>query len=95
MAIKIDLKKISTLAQIPLTDKEIKTIQPQLESILGFVEQVSNVPDQKLIKNSHIDKLSELRPDEANSERSLTAKEALKNTGTHDGSSFVVKGIFE
>ncbi len=95
MAIKIDLKKISTLAQIPLTDKEIKTLQPQLESILSFVEQVSNIPDQKAEKNSHIDQISQLRPDEANSERSLTAEDALKNTSTHDGSSFVVKGIFE
>ncbi len=92
---KIDLKQISLLAQIPLSDKEIKTLEPQLQSILEFVEKVKNIPAGEYDSNKTISSLSDLRADEANSERTLTAEEALANSCNHNGSSFVVKGVFE
>lgn len=96
MSVKIDLVKISNLAQIPLKDKEIKTLQPQLERILDFVKQVSDIPTgSKITKNLTTLNLSDLREDQANSERTLSSQEALSNASNHDGSSFVVKGIFE
>ena len=92
---KINLRQISVLAQIPLTDSEIKTLEPQLANILNFVEQVAKSPKAAQAKNMRATKISELRADEANSERSLSAKDALSNSSSHDGSQFVVKGVFE
>ena len=92
---KINLKQIATLAQIPLTEKEIKTLEPQLINILNFVEQVSKAPAVSQVKNTRVTIIAELRKDEANSERSLSAKDALSNSSSHDGSQFVVKGVFE
>lgn len=93
---KIDLVKLSQLAQIPLKDKEMQTLTPQLERVLDFVKQVSDVPTiSKTSKSSSSLSLDNLREDKANSERSLSAQEALSNAASHDGSSFVVKGIFE
>jgi len=92
---KIDLKQISLLAQIPLSDKEIKTLEPQLQSILEFVEKVKKIPVGQYDSNKAGSLLSDLRSDEANSERTLTAEEALANSSDHDGSAFVVKGVFE
>ncbi len=92
---KINLKQISVLAQIPLTDSEIKTLEPQLAEILNFVEQVAKSPKAAKTKNISEVKISELRVDEANSERSLSVKDALSNSSSHDGSQFVVKGVFE
>lgn len=92
---KIDLKQVSLLAQIPLSEKEIKTLEPQLENILGFVQQVKNIPSTEKQNGQTASSVSDLRADEASSERTITTEEALCNSSGHDGSSFTVKGVFE
>lgn len=95
MSDKIDLKKTSRLAQLPLTNSEVAILEPQLESILEFVSLVSNIPAAAEEDSSLKLQLENTRVDEANSERSLSINDVTKNTAAHDGSSFVVKGIFE
>ena len=37
----IDVRYVANLARLELTDAEIATFQPQLEAILGYVEELS------------------------------------------------------
>ena len=38
-----DVRKLALLARLELTDEEVKTLGPQLESILGFVEKLAEL----------------------------------------------------
>ncbi len=95
MSDKIDLKKTSQLAQLPLTESEITTLEPQLESILGFVSLISKIPASVKTDPAYARQLEDARIDTASSERNLSINDVTKNTAAHDGSSFVVKGVFE
>ncbi len=38
-----DIRKLALLARLELSDDEVRTLGPQLQSILGFVEQLAEV----------------------------------------------------
>ena len=38
-----DIRKLAHLARLELTDEEVQTLGPQLERILGFVEQLAEL----------------------------------------------------
>lgn len=38
-----DIRKLAHLARLELTDQEVQTLGPQLERILGFVEQLAEL----------------------------------------------------
>ncbi|WP_153556691.1 Asp-tRNA(Asn)/Glu-tRNA(Gln) amidotransferase subunit GatC [Roseimaritima sediminicola] len=38
-----DIRKLAYLARLELTDQEVQTLGPQLERILGFVEQLAEL----------------------------------------------------
>jgi aspartyl-tRNA(Asn)/glutamyl-tRNA(Gln) amidotransferase subunit C len=49
----IDVRYVANLARLELTDAEVATFQPQLESILGYVESLSKLDVSKLDPSAH------------------------------------------
>lgn len=49
----IDVRYVANLARLELSDAEVATFQPQLESILGYVESLSKLDTSSIDSNAH------------------------------------------
>ncbi|MEO6053666.1 MAG: Asp-tRNA(Asn)/Glu-tRNA(Gln) amidotransferase subunit GatC [Chthoniobacterales bacterium] len=49
----IDVRYVAELARLALTDEEVTQFQPQLESILKYVEQLSEVNVDDVVATAH------------------------------------------
>jgi aspartyl-tRNA(Asn)/glutamyl-tRNA(Gln) amidotransferase subunit C len=75
---KEDLKHISKLSRIKLTDEELEKFTPQMETILESVKTLDEIDVSKVkVKSLRRVQLKDLREDEP--KPSLTQKEALAN----------------
>lgn len=79
--LKVDIKlikSIANLSKIDISDKEIKEIAPQLQTILDSVETLKGVKTDNVVPTSLLKiKFSELREDKV--DQSLSTEDALKN----------------
>lgn len=90
---KINVKHVAKLANLPLTDKEIKQFEPQLDETLTYIEQLNEVDTKNIEPTSQVTGLENvLREDEV--KPSLSQEEALSNTKAQYNGYFQVKGIF-
>lgn len=82
---KIDVKKVASLAMLPLSEDEEKLYQKQLEETLEYVEKLESVNTKGVEPTSQVTGLENvLREDEASF--SLSQEDVLKNTKTtHNG----------
>ncbi len=91
---QLPIQHIAKLANLQLTDEQLKKFEQNLSSILDYMQEItkidlSNVPATARV----IDEENILREDEV--ESSLSQAEVLKNApASHDGY-FVVNAIFE
>jgi len=51
--VHIDVRYVANLARLELTDAEVATFQPQLESILGYVEALSKLDVTRIDPSAH------------------------------------------
>ena len=49
-----DVRHVARLARIALSDAEVASVQPQLERILAYVEQLRAVPTDGVEPTSHV-----------------------------------------
>jgi len=49
----IDVKKVAMLSRIRLTDDEAAELGPQLNSIIGYIEQLSEVDTDGVVPTAH------------------------------------------
>ena len=79
MKSQIDVNYVAQLAQLKLSDEQATTFQGQLESILGFIDKLKELPfDDSLSAQSQGQRLSEsLRQDVIG--ESLTAEAVVAN----------------
>jgi aspartyl-tRNA(Asn)/glutamyl-tRNA(Gln) amidotransferase subunit C len=49
----IDVRYVANLARLELTDAEVATFQPQLESILGYVEALAKLDLTDIDSSAH------------------------------------------
>jgi len=79
MSISIDdVRKIAALAKLSFTDDELAKMAKELDAIVGYVEQLKELPVDEVEPTSHVLELvNVLREDRA--ESWLTPDEALKN----------------
>ena len=91
---KINVPHIAKLANLPLTEEEIKQFGPQLESTLAYIDQLNEVDTKNIEPTSQVTGLENvLREDEA--EDSLSQKAVLSNAKVIHNGFIQVKGIFE
>jgi aspartyl-tRNA(Asn)/glutamyl-tRNA(Gln) amidotransferase subunit C len=91
---KIDVKNVAKLANLPLRPGEEKKFAKQLTNILAYVEKLKEVDTENVEITSQVTGLENItRKDEASP--SFTQDQALANTISKHNDSFKVKAILE
>ncbi len=88
------VKKVSKLANLPLTENQVEQYSDQLSKILEYIDQLNRVNTSGIFPIYNVSqKKNTLRQDEVST--SLTQKEVLQNTSRKMNGQFVTKGVFE
>ena len=91
---KIDVAYVSDLARLELTDDEKALFQPQLESIVKYVEKISEVDVEGVPPMMHGRELvNAFREDEVRP--SMDREKALANAPSRVGDEFLLPKIVE
>ena len=91
---KFNIIHTARLANLPLTDKEIKQFEPQLEATLSYIDQLNEIDTENIYPTSQVTGLENiLREDEP--QASLPQQKVLSNKKGTYKNYFRVKGIFE
>ncbi len=91
---KINVKHVAKLANLPLIDKEITKFEPQLSEVLEYIKKLEEVKTKDVDPTSQVTGLENVvRNDETVS--SLPQDEALSNAKAQHNGFFQVKGIFD
>jgi aspartyl-tRNA(Asn)/glutamyl-tRNA(Gln) amidotransferase subunit C len=91
---KIDVAYVSELARLELTEEEKTLFQAQLESIVGYVEKISEVDVEGVPPMMHgHDTVNAFREDVVG--ESLPAETALANAPKRVGDEFLLPKIVE
>ena len=87
-----DVRKLALLARLELSDQEIKTLGPQVDSILGFVAKLSELDTTDIQPmTTALDVDNRWRADEG--QPSLSNDDALKNAPSRDEECFLVPAV--
>lgn len=79
-----EIKHIAKLANLPLTDEEIKKYDAQLSETLNYVDDLNELDTKNIVPTPQVTgKENEFREDEI--KPCLTQQEALKNAKSHNG----------
>ena len=89
---KIDVKHIAKLANLPLKDEEISKLESQLESTIEYIEMLNEVDTKNIEPTSQVTGLKNVTRDDIATE-SLSQDQALSNTTDKHNGLFKVKGI--
>lgn len=87
---------VAKLANIRLTEEQIKKFTAQLSSVISYVSKIQELDTKKIQETSQVTNLENvLREDKVEPERVLSQEDALRNTKrTHNGY-FVVDSVFD
>lgn len=94
VTMKLDVTRIATLANLPLTDKEIKKFEKQLTETLSYIESLSEIDTNNVEPTSHVTGLENVTREDI-AHPSLTQKQALANVKNQHGGFIVVPGILD
>jgi aspartyl-tRNA(Asn)/glutamyl-tRNA(Gln) amidotransferase subunit C len=87
-----EVRKLALLARLELSDQEVTTVRPQLESILGFVERLSELEtDDVEPMTTALDVDNRWRDDVL--VPGLSNQQALENSPAHDDACFLVPPV--
>ena len=90
---KIDIKHIAKLANLPLKDSELVKLEKQLEETLKYVSNLDEVDTKNVEPTSQVTGLENvLREDEVRP--SLTQEEALRNAKSTYNGLFKTEAVF-
>lgn len=90
---KINVKHVAKLANLPITDTEEKKFGKQLEETLKYIEGLNEVDTSKVEATDHVTgQESVLREDITTP--SLSQEEALSNSKSKHNGMFKVKAVF-
>lgn len=91
---KIDVKHVAKLANLPLTTEEENKYSEQLSKILDYIKQLEEVDTSKVEATFNVSGLSNvMRPDEV--EECLPQEDAISNAPNKKDGFIVTKGVFE
>lgn len=92
---KINVPHVAKLANLTLTDKEIRTFEKQLQTVLDYIEKLNELNTEKVGETSQTTNLENIfRDDKIELNNSLSQDEALSNTKSQHSGFFKVKGVF-
>ncbi len=89
---KIDIKKLAKLANIPLKKDEEEKLEKQLEETLKYIESLNKIDTSKTSETNEVTDLKNVFREDI-VERSFTQEEALKNAKHTYNGFFVVKAV--
>ena len=90
------LKHISKLANINLSETQIKNYSKVLSSVLDYISKINELDTTGVIETSQVTGLHNIfREDIVDEKRMLTQKEALSNAKKTYNGYFVVDAIFD
>ena len=93
---KINVPHVARLANLVLTEKEIRTFEKQLQNVLDYIDKLNEVKTERIEETSQVTNLENVfREDKAELNNCLSQKEALSNTKSKKNGFFKVKGIFK
>jgi len=87
-----DVEKVSLLARLRLSEAELETMTPQLDKIVGFVEQLNELDTTNVEPMAHALDLSNVFAADEQRE-SLPREAALANAPKHDGECYRVPAV--
>lgn len=91
---KIDIKRIAELSNLPISDKEKRTLEKELSETLAYVATLNEIDTKNIEPTSQVTGLTNvLREDIAMP--SLSQEEALQNAKSTYNGFFKVKAILE
>ena len=89
---KINVRRVAKLANLPLSSEEEKKFEKQLEETLEYIESLNEIDTSKTLPADNVTSLQNItREDEV--KPSLSQEEALKNAKSVYKGFFRVKGI--
>ena len=91
---KIDVKKIAKLANLPLTDEEEEKLGEQLSQTLDYIDQLNKVDTSTMEPTYNVSGLSGVIREDETAE-CLNQEDAILNTKKKKNGYFVTKGIFD
>lgn len=87
-----EVRKIAHLARLELSEDEVEMVRPQLESILDFIEILSELDTESVEPmTTALDVDNRWRRDDLAT--GLTNAQALENAPCHDGECFLVPPV--
>ncbi|MEM9352837.1 MAG: Asp-tRNA(Asn)/Glu-tRNA(Gln) amidotransferase subunit GatC [Planctomycetota bacterium] len=87
-----DVEKVSLLARLILTDAELDRMTTELQSIVGYVDQLAEVDTEGVEPMAHaVEVTNVLAADEARP--GLPREAALKNAPNHNGRGYLVPAV--
>ena len=87
-----EIRKLALLARLELSDQEVRTLGPQIDSILGFVAQLSELDTDGIEPmTTALDVDNRWRADEV--VVGLTNEQALQNSPSRDEECFLVPAV--
>lgn len=89
-----EIKYLTKLANLQLTEKELKKYSNQLEETIEYVENLNELETKNIIPTSHtVDLKDVFFVDGEKNKRGLTQEETVKNAKNKKNGFFVVKRI--
>ncbi len=93
MAVTVhDVDHIARLARLSFTEEEKHRLTGELNTILGYMEQLNSVPTDHVEPLSHVIDLENVVRDDIRSP-GLSTEEALRNAPSHDDKFFKVPKV--
>lgn len=90
-----DIKHIAKLANLPLSESEIKKFQEQLSEVIEYINKLNEVHTENIEPVSQLTELINVfEKDGAQNKRSLTQAEAVKNAKEKKNGFIKIKAIF-
>ncbi len=90
----LNVRDVSNLARLNLTDDEVATFQPQLSHILEYIEQLKNVDVSNVEPTAHANPVFNVIRDDV-SRPGFTPAEALANAPREANGLFSVTKVIE
>lgn len=92
---KIDVKKVATLANLPLTPLEEEKYSEQLSKILDYIEQLNQVDTSDVEPTFNVSGQTNVMREDKVGDCTVSQEEALQNAPQKKDGFFVTKGVFE
>jgi aspartyl-tRNA(Asn)/glutamyl-tRNA(Gln) amidotransferase subunit C len=89
---RADVEKVALLARLRLTDQELDQMTEQLAEIVGYVDQLGEVPTDGVDPMAHAIELTNVFSEDR-LQPSLSRNEALKNAAHHNQSGYLVPAV--